>query len=214
MDREVLNASSLAERTKVRSVGRVGGTKESAECLHSAHRIEHVRRWRPPLLLLLPSPRDASYERKKCGRGHKHFSKPVIDPYRTLASNCGSASLLKEMVARDGIEPPTPAFSGRNSALAIYFNNKHIIHFSCNFNPSFWTHNGPKRDPQSGPETPTATRWCPPDSVRHGCSTKCILARVAGKPNLFRLEADNQSTESFSLTRFKRTACRRDATRS
>lgn len=28
MDREVLNASSLAERTKVRSVGRVGGTKE------------------------------------------------------------------------------------------------------------------------------------------------------------------------------------------
>jgi hypothetical protein len=34
------------------------------------------------------------------------------------------------MVARDGVELPTPAFSGLRSMTAIYFNNKHFFSLS------------------------------------------------------------------------------------
>ena len=36
------------------------------------------------------------------------------------------AKLLKRMVARDGVEPPTPAFSGLRSRATTCLNQKHL----------------------------------------------------------------------------------------
>jgi integrase len=44
---------------------------------------------------------------------------PLTNPYQTLGSEAGHIKLLKEMVARDGIEPPTPAFSARTLLVAF-----------------------------------------------------------------------------------------------
>jgi hypothetical protein len=41
--------------------------------------------------------------------------KPGCNPH--LRGNTGAAKVLKRMVARDGVEPPTPAFSGATEAL-------------------------------------------------------------------------------------------------
>jgi len=45
-------------------------------------------------------------------------------------------------VARDGIEPPTPAFSGLDSFKAIAFNPKRLSHFSGPNRPVYWDSNG------------------------------------------------------------------------
>lgn len=54
--------------------------------------------------MLIPSENNA-------GQGINTAQNRLSNPRR----KCGSANLLKEMVARDGIEPPTPAFSGLRS---------------------------------------------------------------------------------------------------
>jgi hypothetical protein len=49
------------------------------------------------------------------------------------------------MVARDGIEPPTPAFSGLASAKAIMLILRGLAQLKATFRPVYWTHNGRNR---------------------------------------------------------------------
>jgi hypothetical protein len=42
----------------------------------------------------------------------------------------GKLLKVNDLVAREGVEPPTPAFSGLRSMTAIYFNNKHFFSLS------------------------------------------------------------------------------------
>ncbi|HKR29214.1 MAG TPA: site-specific integrase [Terriglobales bacterium] len=62
--------------------------------------------------MLIPSENSAE-------KGINTAQNRLTNPYRSLAANCGPAKLLKDMVARDGIEPPTPAFSGLASPIYI-----------------------------------------------------------------------------------------------
>src|SRR5262245_36392551 len=66
------------------------------------------------------------------------------------------------MVARDGIEPPTPAFSGLDSSRAIVFKINHIGHFSSSRTPFFWDSNGTEEWDNN-----LAGRTCPPLCISH-----------------------------------------------
>ena len=55
------------------------------------------------------------------------------------------------MVARDGIEPPTPAFSGLDSSKAICLQTNYLQSFSSARAPFFWDSNGTREwDNKSG----------------------------------------------------------------
>jgi hypothetical protein len=44
--------------------------------------------------------------------------------------------VIENVVARDGVEPPTPAFSGLDSPIATYFDPKHLSSFSLRTCPT------------------------------------------------------------------------------
>jgi len=48
-------------------------------------------------------------------------------------------------VARDGIEPPTPAFSGLDPSTAITFKLKYLRYLSASKMPLFWDSNGTEK---------------------------------------------------------------------
>src|SRR5436190_18423931 len=51
----------------------------------------------------------------------------------------------KEMVARDGIEPPPPAFSGLDSATVILLTLRWLSSARCTiYSAVYWRHNGTK----------------------------------------------------------------------
>jgi len=63
--------------------------------------------------MLLPSQVEDTKQAAAEGRN------PLTNPFNPSARQPGHVKLLKGMVARDGIEPPTPAFSGLRSMVAI-----------------------------------------------------------------------------------------------
>ena len=61
--------------------------------------------------MLLPAQAES---KKSAGAEGENF---LTNPFKPSAPNLESPNLLKDMVARDGIEPPTPAFSGLRSTI-------------------------------------------------------------------------------------------------
>ena len=70
---------------------------------------------------------------------------------------------LLKMVARDGIEPPTPAFSGLDSSIAMYFSHNNLRHSSAYFLTVYWNQLEP---PKGTTPAPQFTTPCPVNSDR------------------------------------------------
>jgi hypothetical protein len=52
--------------------------------------------------------------------------------------------VLYFVVARDGIEPPTPAFSGLDTAILISLISLRLLATLATFPPTYWNNNGTK----------------------------------------------------------------------
>jgi len=90
--------------------------------------------------------------------------------------------LLKTMVARDGVEPPTPAFSGLDSPVAKYHANNHLG--ACHF-PFLLLLLEAQRKHKCG------NRCLPPKLV--------IRSSVSTCGSVFNLAGDEPQRQSFAL---------------